>query len=193
MITLFQPLLEVDDSGDGYIVRLLLQHARRGADLLLTYSRMYTAIYQSPLQLFVVAHICDALVRFDRDSESTPEVLRFCLETLQEARVSYAVAGPLQQMFCLAIADYGIPLSEDLAQLAESFSHYGPEEMLEACTRITYRQPSSQILSNLESSIARDFSHIRRHMADGYPPEAGGEGASSGKQIRMQIRSLLNG
>lgn len=193
MINLLQPLLEVDDGGDGYILGLTLQHARCGADLLLQYSRTYSAIYQSPLQLFVVVHICDALVRCDSGDESTPEVTRFCLETLEDARISYALAGPLQRMFCLAIAEYGVALSDDLTQLAKSVSHFGPEDMLEACTRITYRQPSNQILSNLEPGIARDFSYIRKHMADGYPPEAEGEDASSGKKLRMQIKSLLNG
>lgn len=192
MINFLEPLLEVDDSGGGHILRLMLQHARRGADLLLLYTTMYTAVYQSPLQLFVVVHICDALVRFDRHHESTPEVIRFCLETLQDARVSYTLAGPLERMFCQAISDYGIALSDDLSELAHSISHYGPEEMLEACTRITYRQPSSQILSNLEPGIAREFSRLQMHMADGDPSEAEAEGASSGREVSMRIQSLLN-
>lgn len=153
---------------------------------------MYTAVYQSPLQLFVVAHICDTLVRFDSGNEATSEVIRFCLEILQDARISYALAGPLQRMFCLAVEEYGVPLTEDMTRLAETLSQYGPEDMLEACTRISYRQPSSQILLNLRTGIARDFSYIRTHMADGQPPEAEGDGASSGKQLRMQIKSLLN-
>lgn len=160
-------------------------------DLMLQYQRMYTAVYQSPLQLFVVVHICDALVRLDGGNESTSEVTRFCLETLQDARISYALAGPLQRMFCLALEEYGVPLSDDMKQLAESFSQYGPEEMLEACTRITYRQPSSQL--HLTSEIAREFSYTRTHMPDGHPPEAEGDGASSGNQLRMRIKSLLNG
>ena len=192
MINLLQPLLEVDDSRDDYILGLTLQHARCGADLLLQYSRMYSAVYLSPMQLLVVAHICDVLVRYDTGNESTPAVTRFCLETLEDARVSYALAGPLQRMFCLAIAEYGVAPSDDVTKLATSVSHYGPEEMLRACTRITYRQPSSQILSNLERGIAAQFSHLRTHMADGYPAEAEGDGASSGKKIRMQIQSLLN-
>lgn len=192
MINLLRPLAEVAESGNGYIFGLLLQHARCGADLLLRYSRMYTAIYQSPLQLFMVTHICDALVRFDRGNESSPEVIRFCLETLQDARISYVVAGPLQRMFWLAVAEYGIVLSDDLEELANSFSHYGPEEMLEACTRITYQQPSSQILSNLASGIARDFSHIRMHMADEGGLEADDDRGRPEKQVRMQIGSLLN-
>lgn len=192
MINLLQPLLDVDDSGDGFILGVTLQHARCGADLLLQYSRMYSAVYQSPVQLFFVAHICDTLIRCDSDSESTPEVARFCLETLQDARISYALAGPLQRMFCLAIVEYGVALSDDLTQLAKSISQFGPEDMLEACTRITYQQPSKQILSNLNPGIARDFSHIRKHTPDGHPPEAEGDDASSGKQLRMQIKSLLN-
>ena len=191
MIGLLRPLAEVAESDDGYILGLLLQHARCGADLLLQYSRLYTAIYQSPLQLFMVTHICDALIRFDRGNESQ-EVIRFCLETLQDARISYVVAGPLQRMFWLAVAEYDIGLSDDLEELAESFSHYGPEEMLEACTRITYRPPSGQILSNLEPGIARDFSHMRMHMADGGDLEADGDRGRSEKQARMQIDSLLN-
>lgn len=193
MINLLQPLLDVDDSGDDFILGVTLQHARRGVELLIQYSETYTAIYQSPVQLFFVAHICDTLVRCDSGSADTPNVVEFCLETLQEARTSFALAGPLQRMFSLAIAEYGVALSDDLTQLARSFSQFGPEDLLEACTRITYRQPSKQILSNLEPGIARDFSYIRKHMADGYPPEAEGENAPSAKQLRMQIKSVLNG
>lgn len=192
MINLLQPLLEVNDTRDEFLLGLALQHARRGVDLLLQYQRMFTAVYQSPLQLFLVLHICDAFVRFDSGNESTPEVARFCLETLQDARISYALAGPLQRMFCLAIEEYGIPLSDEVADLARSCSQYGPEEMLEACTRITYRQPSGQLRLSLRAGIARDFSYIRTHMPDGEPPEAEGENASSSKELRMQITSLLN-
>lgn len=149
---------------------------------------MYIVIYQSPLQLFVIAHICDALIRFDSGNEFTSKVTRFCLKTLQDARINYALAGSLQQMFCFAIAEYGIALSNDLTELTKSFSHYGSEEMLEACTRITYRQLSSQIVSHLESEITHDFSYLRTHMVDGYPPEAEGEDACSGEKIRMQIQ-----
>ena len=192
MINILQALVEANEGEDGYLLTLTLQHARRGMDLLLQYQRMYTAVYQSPLQLFVVVHICDTLVRFDSGNESTPELIRFCLETLQDARVSYALAGPLQRMFCIAVEEYGIPLPMGLNDLAQSVSQYGPEEMLEACTRITFRQPSSQIQLRLKPGIARDFTFIRTRMADGEPPEAEGSESSSGQQVRMQIKSLLN-
>ncbi len=192
MINLFQPLLEAGGVQEDFVLGVMIQHARRGVDLLIRYQQLYTGVYQSPLQLFVVVHICDALVHYDSANESTPDVIRFCLETLQDARVSYAVAGPLQKMFCLAIEEYGLLLPDGMMDLAESLSQFGPEEMLEACTRISYRQPTSQIQLNLKSGIAHDFAHTRTHLPDGNPPEAEGDTASSGKQIRMQIKSLLN-
>lgn len=192
MINILLPLLEVNDARDEFILGLAIQHAKRGVELLLQYHRIYTAVYQTPLQLFVVVHLCDALVRYDRDSESTSEVIRFCLETLQDARVSYALAGPLQKMFYLAIQEYGIPLSDDISHLTEPLSQYGPEELLEACTRISYKQPVTQLLPNMGPEIAQEFTHIRQHMPDGLVPEAEADHRKTGKQMRMQITSLLN-
>lgn len=48
-------------------------------------------------------------------------------------------------------------LPNDLEQLIGDSSQYGPEDFLDACNRISYQQPISQILPNPQSDLGEEF------------------------------------
>lgn len=149
----------------------------RGLDLLKLYRTHFSYKYQSPLQLFTTVHISDASIRFDRDSPSTADTIRFCLESLQEAKAGYSIAGPLQQMFCNSMAEYQVPIPDDLVEVIHASSECEPENLLDACTRLTYKQPLKQILPNLDQNLGVDFVQLCEEAA---------------RKNSMKIDSLLN-
>ena len=149
----------------------------RGLDLLKLYRLYFTSQYQSPLQIFSTVHICDISIRFDRESPSTADTIRFCLESLQEAQVGYSIAGPLQQMFCISMAEYHVPVPDDLVEAMGASSEFEPEHLLDACTRPTYKQPLNQILPNLDQNLGVEFVQLCEEAA---------------RKNSMKIGSLLN-
>lgn len=196
LIQLFQPLLHLDKhykASHLYLQNLLIKHARIGLALLIQYRNAYTFHYQSPIQLFCIVHICDALVKYDTAGVSTPDTVRFCLESLQESKVGFPMAGPLQKMFRLALAGYNIPLADDLERLIGPSSYYGPDELLDACTRPTYQQPIAQLLPNFDPSLAQDFMDAWQKLYDERSEDnKPADVSESDKQKSMQINSLLN-
>lgn len=153
------------------------ENCTRGLDLLKLYRLYFTYQYQSPLQLFSTVHICDSSIRFDMENPSIMDTIRFCLESLQEAKVGYSIAGSLQQMFCLSMAEYKIPIPDDLVGAIQVSSECEPEHLLDACTRPTYKQPLKQILPNLDKNLGVEFVQLCEEVA---------------RKNSMKIDSLLN-
>lgn len=196
LVNLLQPLMhlvERDQPPYDYLRGLIIHHAKQGLALLRQYQQMFTFIYQSPLQLFCVVHICDALVRYGAPDESRPDIVRFCIECLQAAEASYPLAGPLQKMFSLAMTEYGMPISDDFERLNVHLSQYGPEEMLEAVTRLTYRVPISQLLPSMRPTLAEEFVRQRQQLEDEQSDQSrSSQEARKKRNGRIQIGSLLN-
>lgn len=73
----------------------------------------------------------------------------------------------------------------------------GPEELLDACTRPTYKQPMAQILPNMQPEVGQDFMNGWQHLVEGRTAELPlGErsrSGSNGREKRLDIGSLLNG
>lgn len=104
-----------------------------------------------------MVHICDALVRYDSHNPYVSENVTFCLTSLEDMRARYAVARPLLYMFRITIKDLGISISDDLERRLEASVRLDPDELLDACTRLTYKQPISQILINTETGLTQSF------------------------------------
>ena len=71
----------------------------------------------------------------------------------------------------------------------------GPEELLEACTRSSYRQPIAQLLPNMAPRLGQDFIEGYQQLFKDRPTERATAEASSaarGKQKRVEIGALLN-
>ena len=160
VLNVFKPMLYLEQSKDSTrdaISDLLVKHAKEGFACLVRYCRMYGAAYQTPIQLYCLVHICDAVMTHDRRGQSKPEAIRFCMEVLEEAKQSYPLAKPLQHMFAAAVNECNISLPDDLERLLGSNERYQVDELLNACTRLTYRTPIDQLKPNLEPTLADDF------------------------------------
>ena len=192
LLQLFQPLLHLDKHyrvSHDHLQGLVVKHAKTGLALLIQYRTSYSFRYLSPMLLFCIVHICDAIVRYT----SNTEIARFCLESLEEAKTGYPLAGPLQKMFRLALDGYGISLPDELERLCGPSSRYGPEELLDACTRPSYQQPIIQLLPNLEPQLAQDFMDEWQKLCDERPQQnQPGEASEPIRQSSMQINNLLN-
>ena len=195
---LLQPLLHINNrhqESHEQLVGLIVSHAEIGVELLTQYKSMYTNFYLSPLQLFCLVHLCDVVVRYDGHGNTTPRIIAFCLTSLEEAKVGYPVAGPLQKMFRLSLTDYGIPVADGLERMIGVSARLGPEELVDACTRATYRQPLAQMTPQMDSELGPDFMNGWQHLAEGgsteYPlGEEPHFRSERGK--RVDIDSLLN-
>lgn len=199
LIQLLQPLLQLDhfyQESYEQLVQVVVHHAKMGVELLIRYKNIYTNFYLSPLQLFCMVHLCDAVVRYDGHGETTPRTVKFCLTSLEEAKVGYPLAGSLQQMFRLSLGDYGIPVPNGVERMIGKSARMGPEELLDACTRSTYKQPFSQILPNMEADLGQNFVNGWQGIAEGRLAESSfGERSRSGPlggKERLAIGSLLN-
>ena len=199
IIQLLEPLLHLDHFyRESYeqLVWLVIDHAKTGVELLRQYQNAYSNFYLSPLQLFNMVHLCDAVVRYTGQSDLTPITVEFCLTSLEEAKIGYPVAGPLQKMFSLSLSEYGIPVPNELERMIGTSAHIGPEELLDACTRSTYKQPITQILPNMETELGQNFVNGWQRMAKGRLEETErrerSDSGSDGRGDRLAIGSLLN-
>lgn len=155
------------------------------------YKKIYSNFYLSPLQLFCLVNLSDALVRYDGHGDTTPRTVEFCLTSLEEAKAGYPVAGPLQKMFYDSLTEYGIPVSDELERMLRVPARTAPEQLLDACTRPTYREPIAQITHNMEAGLGQGFMDGLQRLADVSLEESLGSGSNSRGNI-MDIRSLLN-
>lgn len=199
MIQLLQPLLHLDHFyQESYkeLVWIVVSHAKIGIELLIQYKSIYSNFYLSPLHLFCLVNLSDAVIRYDGIGDTTPKTVEFCLASLEEAKIGYPVAGPLQQMFRHSLAEYRTPVSDQLERMIGASARMAPEELLDACTRATYKQPIAQIIPAMEADLGQEFMNGWQHIAEGRSPEvprgANPFSASKGKGKRMEIGSLLN-
>lgn len=160
MVNLLQPLLQLGSSDKAsldQIWNVLVRHAKTGVDLLYRYQITYSDHFVTPLQLFCLVHLCDALIRYDVQGETTGQATHFCLRALGAAKTGYPVAGPLQKMFRDALTEYQIPVSRELERVMGSTLRLGTEELIKVCTRPTYRLPFSQLLPNTKQDLSQQF------------------------------------
>lgn len=86
--------------------------------------------------------------------------------------------------------DVGVELPPDIAQKIGSPVEYSLDDILDACTRLTYRQPTEQILRHMDNSMATDWvAEWEKQVVEPGQKRPRSE-SSSGKY--MQIGSLLN-
>ena len=199
IIQLLQPLLSLHyfyQESYEQLVRVVVDHAKNGVELLTQYKRIYTNFYLSPLHLFCLVHLCDAVVRYDGHGDTTPKTVEFCLTSLEEAKVGYPVAGPLQQMFRHSLTEYGIPVPNELEHMMGVSACIGPEKLLDACIRPTYKQPIEQFLPNMEAELGQNFMDGWQRIAEGKsaePPLGAVFGSGTyARRTGLAIGSLLN-
>ncbi|KAI9821198.1 MAG: hypothetical protein M1827_003932 [Pycnora praestabilis] len=197
LVNLFRPLLALESfsaPAHEHLRAIAVKYAKRGLDMVETYRGLYTCRYQPSLQTFCVLHMCDLLIKYNSVDPTATEVVRFCLTVLKESadgQGGFSVCGPLQETFRQAAVEYGVALPDDLDELMVCPpSQYSPDDVLDACTRLSYAQPVNQVNMNFESTMADDFAEEWREFIEGYGSVADVPNSSAGRS--MHIGSLLN-
>jgi len=100
-------------------------------------------------------------------------------------------------MFVQMAREQGVAMPENMNELMGGRTHYGPEELLDACERVTYLQPIEILLQRIDPGIAATFEHewqdfIEAHGGDNedLPGVALSLQQASGRS--MQIGSFVN-
>lgn len=179
------------------IEEVVWTHAQRGLSLLEEqYRSRYTYRYQPVLQMFSILHLCDAVARYfpnrvDGSSRDGTEVVMCGIEALTQSRVGFAVAGPLQEMLGRMAIECSIPLPRRLEELMPSRStgqEYGLDDMLDACCRASYVQPSHKIINRFNPQFSTDW--VSKAYSYGFPVFAA-EGSSLRKSEEAGAQRLI--
>lgn len=218
MRQLFHPILELKELPDAtraHLDKITTQSALEGVKLLERYRSLYTHRYQNPLLAFCVVHICETLLRAGAAVPyGQQQAVQFALAATHESLGGFAYVGPVQFMFCRMAADEGVELPDNVEQLMGGRTAYGPEELLDACERVTHTQPCALLRGRVDRNLVLDFERewkqfIETHGAGtnqwvggGMLREAGlvahrsdsnSSSASGGSSARsMQINSVVN-
>jgi hypothetical protein len=129
------------------------------------YRAQYTCRFQTVLQMFAVLHFADVVAKYfpgrvegyDKDG---PSAIRFGLESLAQSRESFPVADVLLEMLRKTARESGINL--DGNQFHEkhrqpSLRSYQLDDMVDACTRPSYVQPSDEMHIKYSSTFCADW------------------------------------
>lgn len=162
------------------LVAVIVEHAQLAFDCLLRYYETYNS-HQSPIQLFCMVHVCDALIKYNSAHDAKAEVVDFALRSLEEAQVEYPIANILRDIFRQFVAECHLTLPLRLRRKLDETSPYHPHDIRNALTRSTYQQPIAQMVLVMDASLGRDFAE---RLINRPSPQ--------GKSGSMQIGSLLN-
>lgn len=157
----FSPLLHCGfftDSDLNELRQIVVFHARSGVEPLEHSRRLYSSQFSLPLMSFCLIHLCDALVRYSPHVPPASQTARFCLDILHQTRPGFALCGPLQLLFYQTAQECGVQLPPEMKDTVDSFNHYVVDDILDACTRLSYTQPLDQILHHIDPDIAQDWS-----------------------------------
>ena len=137
--------------------RMLVYHARCGLEILELLRRLYSTRYQTPLLSFCILHLGDTLLRYSPTEPPGTDVAVFCLEMLARTSAGFVVCGPLSALFRQTTEELDIELPPDLDERIGPPMTYTVDDILDACTRLTYRQPTEQTVRHMDRSLADDW------------------------------------
>ena len=194
LVLLLLPLLHVDHfpgATRDELKRIILSSARAGLEILEQSRRLYSCRYQMPLMAFCSLHLGDVLIRYSPSEPYAPEVVKFCLETLQANRPGFAICGPLQELFRKTAVECRVQLPGNVRELMKPAQNYGIDEILNACARISYTQPTEQIVRNIDNAIADNWDENWREII-GQLDATPAQQSSNDNGGVMHINWLLN-
>lgn len=176
---------------------LLIHHAREAFALLVRYQERYSFHYISPLYLLCTVHICDCLATNAHPNDyinDFPDPVRFCFAALEEAKFSYPIAAPLQKMFATSLTDANVPIPPDLTPLIRSLNSLCLDDLLNAVTRPSYRQPIGQLVPSMDKTLAWDF--VQELERRGLAPKGNSKGKARWDEAdgvgKMGVGAMLN-
>ena len=140
---------------------------------------------------FCMLHLSDALIRQSPNDPPASEVVAFCLDLLRQSCSGFAISGTLQELFRRTAVDYNIPLPEEINELMSPDTPYGLDEILDACTRLTYTQPTDLFTHNIGDSIGMEWPEEWESVM-GFPDAPSRRRSVGDSRRTMHITSLLN-
>lgn len=205
MVQLLRPLLDFEGFPSESVEDIIWAEGQRGLFLLdQHYRTQYTCRYQPVLQMFGLLHFCELMARFfpakiDQNTKDGPSAIQFGLEALMESRSSFPVAGPFQELLRRLAVNCKVHLPRNLDVLMASNRSPKPtyklDDLIDACGRPSFVQPTAQIRHRYCPTIAAEWAldgpslgfndADRRHRTSRSEEERGA-------QNLMQIRNLLN-
>jgi hypothetical protein len=131
------------------------------------YKAEYTCRYQPVLQMFSILHLTGVVAAqfpggvsgsgTEGSGRDGPGAIHLGLEALGESRVGFPVAGPFQEMLRRTAVDENILLPTSLGEIMPfppPLKHiYRMDDLLDACTRLTYVQPFQEIHARFVASL----------------------------------------
>ncbi|KAL8771050.1 MAG: hypothetical protein Q9209_003469 [Squamulea sp. 1 TL-2023] len=181
--------------------RLIVQHAQKGAEVLEHYRRLYSTRYLMPLLSFCIVHLGDALIRYSPEDPPASSTVEFSLGLLQQASIGFPICGPLQELYRRTAIECGTKLPANVDEIASPLGSYGVDDILDACTRLDYKQPVDQSVRHIDENIAADWASKWQEIVNSpdrpQPPlstrkSSNSTSSSSGSDQHMRIASLLN-
>ncbi|KAL6717187.1 hypothetical protein ACLMJK_005102 [Lecanora helva] len=160
LVQLFRPLVHGSfflDSDGAEMRRIVVFHARSGVEPIGHAQRLYSARYLLPLVTFCLVHLCDTLLSYSPQEPPASETMAFCLQALQQNHAGFAVCSPLQSLFVQRAEECGVRIPQHLEKLVDSIDNSSMDEILDACTRLTYMEPLDQIVQYIDPSIATEW------------------------------------
>lgn len=169
---------------------MVIYHARCGLEILEHSRRLYTTRYQTPLLSFCILHLGDILLRYSPHEPPASDTAVFCLEMLSKTSAGFAVCGPLSAIFRRTAHELSVELPLDLDDRIGTPTSYTVDEILDACTRLTYRQPTEQTIRHMDQSLAIEWVAEWEKQVEEPKRKRLRRESSSGRYL--QIGSLLN-
>ena len=163
------------------IRKIIATHALQGLGHIQRATRLYTARFHMPILSFCCVHLADAAIVYEH--HRGPEALQIAMNALQETRAGFDLCGPLQELLRQRAVACNIQIPSSISPLLGSLSHFGMDEILDACTRLSFTQPLKQILSHFDGEVTEEESGSRTTDLPRQTPSA---------TQRMQIDALLN-
>ncbi|MCJ1248761.1 hypothetical protein MMC30_005980 [Trapelia coarctata] len=195
VIHLFQPLLYLPNftgTARQQVMDITIDHARRSYEAHRLYKELYSCRYQPSVQSFCLLHAGDILIRLSPTQPSATTVVENCLLYLKEAadgKGGFPVCGPLQEMFRRSAVECNVRLPDNVYELMGEDTNYTSEMLLDACTRLSYRQPVERVVANMEDTVSADFTQQLGEQIKALNAHAGRSAADT---RRIQIDELLN-
>ncbi|KAL8934880.1 MAG: hypothetical protein Q9216_005689 [Gyalolechia sp. 2 TL-2023] len=173
---------------------LVIKHAQQGIEIMEHARRLYSARYLTPLLSFCVVHIGDALVRYSPHEPPGSDVVEFCLGLLQQASVGFAICGPLQELYRRTAYECGVQLPANIETITGQLGSYGMDDILDACTRLDYKQPVDQSIRHIADNIAEEWPSTWERVVNGpgRPASPSSTRKSPTGEQSLRIKSLLN-
>ncbi|KAI4137433.1 MAG: hypothetical protein LQ341_005140 [Variospora aurantia] len=174
--------------------RLMIKHAQDGIIVLEHLHQLYSGRFLMPLISFCTIHLGDTLIRYSPDEPPASNVVEFCLGLLQASSIGFPINGPLQELFRRTAVECGAALPPNVKQFNEQLGNYGMDDILDACTRLDYKQPVDQSVRHIDENIADEWASKWEQIVDSpdrpESPQSTRKVSPSEKHLR--IESLLN-